>query len=720
MQELSFQQVCDLIDQKQIHFYNVYNNDIKYNIQQTTSFYKKHPNDNIQNQQKLSTLFLDIEVYTENNGFKDSDLEEAPYTIHLITLISSEYKKINTYLLLFENNYEKFGIKQNMTADEYSQFVSDTNKWLLEELRKGKYVGHDHIPDHFEIDLKIYYQDEKKMLIDCWNQIHEYDPDILTSWNGDNFDYPYIYYRLIKLFGKEAVPKILSKFGKVDLKNGRVQFFEYCVADMLYFYRPRDEGGLQYGKKRARYSLDHIAEVELGIKKISYKEENISLDEFFILDPRNTTLYNIVDVLLIYGLQHKLQFMELHNTIRRAMKTPLQNSIIGSSAFYECHIFSELTDQNKKVRYGLTTEGSISFSKEYLSRFGPIKSKQKLLQPRDISAREVASVTKKFPGAYVKQPYPEIINDGIVIDFDATSMYPSNIIQGNISFDCYMARIIPPQCHKTINLLKTYLGTGQYPQALISSIQYTVELYVDKNDINPKGEAIQLFTYTMLGLFQKLMDSGKTLDQLFHPTTTEESLLLKNILLPLLDTIYTTHKDSTVYNPFVYDWVYMEPLINDVNNIRALQQKYPEGVYLVTNPMDSNCEVNQISLPDLAIIIQNQWSLSFSGCMFMKHKDKLGLFLEMLMNFADLRKEHKDKRNLYKKGSSEYKFEDNNQNVFKRLMNTSYGLYGLANFRYSNHWLARTITNNSLHALKCSMYFIEQYMTNEFDHNSLI
>ena len=57
------------------------------------------------------------------------------------------------------------------------------------------------------------------------------------------------------------------------------------------------------------------------------------------------------------------------------------------------------------------------------------------------------------------------------------------------------------------------------------------------------------------------------------------------------------------------------------------------------------------------------------------------------------------------------KFENKNQNVFKRVMNTCYGLYGMSGFRYSDNWLARSITNNSLHALKIAMFKAEEYLT---------
>ena len=881
MQILPFSELMDGLNKKQLQYFNIYNNDIKADLQQTAKYYLKAQNDTINKDQPISKLFLDIEVFTNNQGFTEDDLQPAELPIYLITLIYTESPIIHTYLLLFDSNIDAFGIKNNMSDEEYSKFVIDQQTWLKNELVNRNYLTNKYLSNvDFNVELNI-FSCEKELLISCWNQIHKYDPDLLSSFYGDSFDYPYLYYRICNLFGKENVGSIMSKFGQVSIANDRVQFLEYSVADMLYFYKPRDEGGLQYGKKQPMYSLDMIAEKELGIKKIEYKNKNMTIDEFFIKEPRETTLYNIVDVLLIYGLNNKLNFFDLHNTIRRAMKTNLHNSIIGSSALYEAFVYSKLESENKRIRYALTSESSISFTKEYLNKFGNVKFNNKSLEPIQITANDFSKISKKFPGAYVKNAITKIIDSGIIIDFDAslppwekiyikrdgkvecykigeyefkkgdltltvgtddlitwkevrgktrhkwnsklitfkceygheitvtpnhslfgmfycaisnkydlidaqflnvkdflvttpiplnynnlvlcdiyknnnfapqllfivdkkvidydgyvydicvdecerffggsgilahnTSMYPSNILQANISFDCYIGRVIPPQCYSTIKLLKKCLGTGQYPNALIGNVQKMVYDYINTNDVVPKQENFLKFYYGLLGLFDILLQTNKTFDEICNPNTSEDSLILKNVLVPLLDIIFTIHPTSQVYNDLVYDYVYNVDLNkpNWQDNRDIMSSKYPDGAFVIMNPMESNIYLMQISINELYELIQ-KYSIAFSGCMFYKHEQKKGLFVDMLLNFADLRAHHKNLRNSYVEGTFEYNFEDRNQNVFKRLMNTSYGLYGLSSFKYSNHWLARSITNNSMHALKCSMYIGEKYLTEKF------
>lgn len=614
----------------------------------------------------------------------------------------------------------------------------------------------------------------------------------------------------------------------------------------------------------------------------------MTLDEFFIQNPIESTLYNIVDVVLIVGLGNKLQFFDLHNQIRRAMFTPLQMSIIGSSALYDSFIFSQLDKDNKKIRCNIVSESAITFPLEYTNQFGNVIGIVKnSLSPIKITSKDFISVAKKYPGAYVKQPHPEIIADQtMIIDLDAslppwekifiyrngikqcikigdyflvdgdlaltwddnnnlcyrhilgkiehdwnqelitvtildqnhdeyictvtnnhsifgikqnknitysmdviipnnlfkivkleandleindlivfreigstekiylgkiqkiekqqytgkvydisvedterffagtgigvsnTSMYPSNIKQGNISFDTYVARIIPPQCYSVINLLKKYLGlASEYPISLRGNIQKFVKEYIENKSDNKKENA-QKFYYSILSLFQKLLDSGKKFTEIADPHTDEEVLLLKNILIPLLDAIFTIHPASEIYNTFVYDYIYhgMKSYDNLFENKELLKVKYNDQIWVILNPNECNTQLISMDIDQICKYIQ-KYSVAFSGCMFLKHDIKKGLFIDMLTDFAALRKSHKKLRDTYEKGTPLYKFEDNNQNVFKRLMNTCYGLYGLSSFRYSDHWLARSITNNSLHALKCAIYKGEEYLTHLLHNN---
>ena len=242
MTQLSFDQVMQLLKESQLHYYNFYNNDIKYNIQQTCRWYLTNTNDNITKNQPIHALYLDIEVYNNNQGMSDHDVDHGTNPINIVTIYDDQEQIFHTYLLLFDSNIKSFGITGPLNDDQWIEFITQRQNYYISELKNRNYVGNEYIPEIKGLELHVFF-DERLLLQELWKHIHEQDPDILTSWNGDKFDYWYMYNRCVTLFGEEQVGNILSKFGKVSINNKMVQFCEYSVADLLYFYRPRDEGG---------------------------------------------------------------------------------------------------------------------------------------------------------------------------------------------------------------------------------------------------------------------------------------------------------------------------------------------------------------------------------------------------------------------------------------------------------------------------------------------
>jgi len=63
-----------------LNYYNFYNSDIDPDISYITSYYNSHPKDNADTDQKVSTLFLDIEVYQEDKtrSFNFTETKDQP------------------------------------------------------------------------------------------------------------------------------------------------------------------------------------------------------------------------------------------------------------------------------------------------------------------------------------------------------------------------------------------------------------------------------------------------------------------------------------------------------------------------------------------------------------------------------------------------------------------------------------------------------------------
>ena len=101
-------------------------------------------------------------------------------------------------------------------------------------------------------------------------------PDIITGWNVEQFDIPYLVNRITKLEG-EKVARRLSPWNVlqdkvIDIGLGRRSkgwnIFGIATLDMMALYKKYAPGG----QSQESYRLDNIAHVELGERKLSYDE----------------------------------------------------------------------------------------------------------------------------------------------------------------------------------------------------------------------------------------------------------------------------------------------------------------------------------------------------------------------------------------------------------------------------------------------------------------
>ena len=156
--------------------------------------------------------------------------------------------------------------------------------------------------------------------IKCDNEVHllkeflvfweKYYPDIVTGWNSEFFDIPYVCNRVKKLFGEDEL-KRLSPWGGVKEREvyqmGRHhQVYEIQgIAALDYFDQYRK---FTYTTQES-YRLDYIAKVELGEQKSGNPYETFR--EWYVKDYQSFIEYNINDVELVDKLEDKMRLIEL-------------------------------------------------------------------------------------------------------------------------------------------------------------------------------------------------------------------------------------------------------------------------------------------------------------------------------------------------------------------------------------------------------------------------
>jgi len=311
---------------------------------------EKYPQDEIKfdiNQIKLVTI--DIETASEH-GFPD--VESASEEILAITIQDYNTKEIVTW-----------GVKP---------FVN-----------KQKNVTYRHCPS------------EHQLLSDFINYWMQDVPDVITGWNCQLYDIPYICKRLNRVLG-EKLMKRFSPWGLVTeseifVKGRKQTMFDVggvTQLDYLDLYKK-----FTY-KAQESYRLDYIAQVELGQKKLDHSEFE-TFKDFYTHGWQKYIEYNIVDVELVDRLEDKMKLIELALTMAYDAK------VNYADVFYQVRMWDTII-------------------------YNYLKKRNIVIPPKNKSQKN-----EKYAGAYVKEPIPGKYD--WVVSFDLNSLYPHLIMQYNIS-----------------------------------------------------------------------------------------------------------------------------------------------------------------------------------------------------------------------------------------------------------------------------------------------
>ena len=220
-------------------------------------------------------------------------------------------------------------------------------------------------------------------------------PDVITGWNCELYDIPYIAGRIDRILGEKEARR-LSPWGNIRRRElvikGREQI-SYEVAgvsiiDYLDLYKK-----FTY-KAQESYRLDHIANVELGQKKLDHSEFE-TFKDFYTKDWQKFIDYNIRDVELVDQLEDKMKLIELCFTMAYDAK------INFNDVFFQVRTWDAII-------------------------YNYLKKRNIVIPPKDRSEK-----SDKFAGAYVKEPIPGMYD--YVVSFDLNSLYPHLIMQYNIS-----------------------------------------------------------------------------------------------------------------------------------------------------------------------------------------------------------------------------------------------------------------------------------------------
>jgi len=239
------------------------------------------------------------------------------------------------------------------------------------------------------------YDSEKEMLQAFIEQWKYYDFDIITGWNIQFFDIPYLVNRITNLFGDGEAGK-LSPWGIVKPRKVYImqreqiayELLGVSILDYLDLYKK-----FTFVTQES-YSLNHISYAELGEKKASFEGFDGILD-MYTRDFQKFVQYNVKDVDLVVKLEQKLKLLELALALAYSAKVNLVD------------VFSQVRTWDTIIYH-------------YLN------SKKIVIPQKNIEEKDTA-----FVGAYVKEP--QVGMHKWIVSFDLDSLYPHLIMQYNIS-----------------------------------------------------------------------------------------------------------------------------------------------------------------------------------------------------------------------------------------------------------------------------------------------
>jgi len=334
---------------------------------------------------KLHTCFFDIETdFDKVRGY--SSTEEA---FNKITAISC--------YLDWSNELIAYAIPpEGMTMEEAEREVEDLKGVTL-------------------------FDSEEEMLSTFIGIIQ--DADVLSGGNSTTYDIPYMLHRVKWLFGETRMnefclwneqPKkrVFEKYGAEQLTYdlvGRIHL-DYMNLYEKYTYHEMHS-----------YSLDAIAEYELGEKKVEYEG---TLDQLYNNDFRKFVEYSLQDAMLLFRIDERNKFIDLANALAHA-NTVLIPTTMGAVAVTEQGIINEahaqgLVVQNKAERNFNETE-------------------------EEAEARAEAN---RAAGAYVAPPKRGIHEQ--IGSIDINSLYPSAIRALNMAPETLKGQLIPTMTDQMI------------------------------------------------------------------------------------------------------------------------------------------------------------------------------------------------------------------------------------------------------------------------------
>ena len=319
----------------------------------------KFPNGCIPDTSVMNITYIDIEVQSDQ-GFPEPSLAQQP-----VTAITIKNNLDDTF---YTWGIGGFDADNSIVCDKHIEYIRCQDEYVL---------------------LKSFLTHWQKNV-----------PDIVSGWNSEEFDIPYLVNRVARVLGEDQTRKFSIFNIKPEARDTSYNILGTSQLDFMLLFK---KFGYTYGNQES-YKLDNIANVVLGEKKLDYSEYS-SLAALYRENHQKFIDYNIRDTQLVERMNEKTGLIDLALTLAHK-----------ANATY------------------VTAFGSVKIWDTYI--YNVLKKHDVVLSPQD----EVSG-DRRIEGAYVKDPQKGMHE--WVCSFDLNSLYPHLIMQYNMSPETIMDGVLP-------------------------------------------------------------------------------------------------------------------------------------------------------------------------------------------------------------------------------------------------------------------------------------
>lgn len=344
----------------------------------------------------------------EDGSDDEEDVGEKKKLIYYETAIKN--------ILTWKNREKKIPQLPKLQGDAIIQIGTTVHRYGSDEIIYRNIITLKSCDPIEGVDVQA-YQTEAEVLYAWKELIRRLDPDILMGYNIFGFDMPYIWDRATELLGtnnnygvgwgrrseRECV-MIEQRLSSAALGDNVLKYFDMDGVVLVDLYKVMQRTPLE------SYKLDFVANLYLGDQKNDLKPYEI-FEKFkgSSYDRKVIAEYCVQDCALVNRLFHKLKVLENNNAMGNVCLVPLSYLFMRGQGV---KIFSLVAQFCKNENFAIPV----------LRGF------------RDDVEEEDAG----YEGAIVLNPKEGMYLDNAITVLDYSSLYPSSMIERNLSHDCYV------------------------------------------------------------------------------------------------------------------------------------------------------------------------------------------------------------------------------------------------------------------------------------------